>query len=42
LDREVQLGGNAVFVSLTHDGDYAAAHVVVGRTVDARLAGGTA
>jgi phosphopantetheinyl transferase (holo-ACP synthase) len=37
-----ELGGDAVFVSLTHDGDYAAAHVVVGRAVDARLTGGTA
>lgn len=40
--RMTELGGDAVFVSLTHDGDYAAAHVVVGRTVDARLAGGAA
>jgi holo-[acyl-carrier protein] synthase len=40
--RMAELGGDAVFVSLTHDGDYAAAHVVVGRAVDARPAGGSA
>lgn len=40
--RMAELGGDAVFVSLTHDGDYAAAHVVVGRTVDTRLAGDAA